>query len=480
MCGIVGVFGHPSASRLVLAGLRAQQPRGTGGAGLAGWWDGRMHCEKGHGMVDVAFPDMHQERSFPTQTVIGHNHYATGGRDGKDTRNLHPHVVGHVAHCHNGELTNDSQLRARLSAAGVHFSSDNDSELIARMLERSLQHHQLPIQEAVRALMSSITGAYASLALIGEIGVAFRDPNGIRPMRLGRFPNGAWAVASETIALEYMGATLAGQVDPGEMFLFLPGGDPSRHQLIPSAKRASCVFEKVYFSFPTSRSDDGEIVSVHRRAAGARLWYEETDEWRRDSALYPNTIVMPVPDSATHHAIGYARASGCAYDTGIVRRHHKGPSRSFIQPTQEERAATVVAKFACDESVIRGARIVLVDDSLVRGTTMKELIRRLRVQFEAIAVHARIASPPIVAPCPLGINTPTYEELLAYRFKGNTEAMCAFLGADSLRYLSMEGFRSCLSRPDSHCYGCMTGHYPVETYNKVQTPSDNPHKCRRA
>lgn len=475
MCGIVGVFGHPSASRLVLAGLRAQQPRGTGGAGLAGWWDGRMRCEKAHGMVDVAFPDMHQERWFPTQAVIGHTHYATGGRDGKDTRNLHPHVVGHVAHCHNGEVTNDCQHRARLSAAGVHFSSDNDSELIARMLDRYLQQRQLLIPEAVRALMKSITGAYASLALIGEVGVAFRDPHGIRPMRLGRFPNGAWAVASETIALEYMGAADEGEVRPGEMLMFVPGEDPARHQLVPPEKRASCVFERVYFSFPTSRDDEGTSISVHRRAAGARLWQEESEQWKLWCEKNRLMLVMPVPDSAIHHAVGYALASGLPYNPGVVRRHHRGPFRSFIQPTQEERAATVTAKFAFDESVIPGANIVLIDDSLVRGTTMEELIRRLR-QHGARSVHVRIASPMILAPCPLGINTPTHNELLAWRFGSDLEQMRTFLNAGSLRYLSMEGFRTCLSYPDSHCYGCMTGNYPVQTYNKIQPPPDNPHK----
>lgn len=450
MCGIAGVIGVEGASRYVLAALRAVQPRGTFSAGLAARNNGgQIICETGLGMVDHVFPDMHIDRPYPTIACIGHVRYATRG--GRTLACAQPFVVGDVVHCGNGDLPNYEELRIEAERQGCELQTRSDGELIAALLNAEWQRSHL-VEKALRNVMERAEGAYSSLAYIGPYVVAFRDPWGFRPMEYGKLHNG-WIVASETEALVSVGAQVQESVQCGEAIIFYPSErffiSPKRIRIVPPKSPAHCFFEKTYFAFPSSTMF-GEEVAAFRLRVGHCLAREECMELSKD------VIVMSVPDSGNLYADGYAEISGRRRVQGLVRRHHK--QRTFILPEGHE--AAVDAKFAFYDSILNGANIVLCDDSIVRGSTMRRLIHRLR-QHGVANIHVRIGCPPVMDSCYFGIDTPTQTELIAYQYASDTTRICEVIGADSLQYLSLEGLRTCLHESKNHCMACVTGEYPI-------------------
>lgn len=471
MCGIIGVFGDSAASAVACAGMQTMQHRGTAACGMAAWVNNAIVRERGAGLVTQVFPDLHEHRPYNSRKVIGHLRYPTSG--GASLECAQPHEVGRVVHCSNGDTPDYLGARARAIADGIREPQTcNDSELATSMLEFGYRTTRHDLTAAVRYVMKNLPGAYSSVAIVDGHAIAFRDPWGFRPMVYGKLPSGGWAVASETVALEYIGATDVTFVRPGEMLHFAGQGRELQHaQVVPSKPWCFCFFELVYFAYPSTRIFGKEVGSV-REEIGARLWKEESCKFS------PETVVMSVPDSANHYADGYAAESSLRRVQWFIRRHFKG--RTFI--LAEDRIAAVLAKFDFLRDKLYGAKVVLLDDSIVRGTTMVTLIRVLRERYGVREVHIRVGSPPNLSPCHYGIDTPTNAELLAWQawnaarsslpdgtkptdeaaVKAITEEMRQRINADSLRFVSHDGLMQCLPNK-GYCTGCITGDYPSLT-----------------
>ena len=447
-CGVFGIFGHPEASRMVYLGLYALQHRGQESAGIASADGTRLLSSRAMGYVADAFDEAELGRLAGT-LAIGHVRYSTAGES--KLANAQPIridcVHGPIAICHNGNLVNAAELRESLVKQGSIFQTNSDTEVILHLYARSKAGS---IEEALVEALSQVRGAFSLALLTVDKLIAVRDPHGFRPLALGRLGD-AWIATSETCALDLIGATWVRDVEPGEVFVVDSRAARSLHPF-PPARPAQCIFEHVYFARPDSYIF-GESVNEIRTAFGRRLAREAPAE---------ADVIVPVPDSGVPAAIGFARESGIPYELGIIRNHYVG--RTFIQPTQSIRDQGVRMKHAANRAVVAGKRIVLVDDSIVRGTTSRKIVQMMR-DAGAKEVHFRIASPPITHPDYYGIDTPERDKLLAANH--DLEGMRSFIGADSLAFLSVEGIYRAMGyeqrdplRPQftDHCF---TGDYPT-------------------
>lgn len=443
-CGVFGVFGSEEAANLTYLGLHALQHRGKEGAGVASS-DGRLiRCHKGRGLVAEVFGG-EQISALTGTAAIGHVRYATAG-DGS-LRNVQPFVAryrdGQIAIAHNGNLVNAGLLRDELEKKGSIFSTSSDTEVVLHLIASSQQ--DTFISRLVDALMQ-VQGAYSMVLMTEDTLVAVRDPYGFRPLVLGRRGR-ARVVASESCAMALVDAELEREVEPGEMVIIDKDGVQSLRPF-PRRPRRACIFEHIYFSRPDS-------IVFGRSVYDTRL-----ELGRRCAVEHPvdADVVIPVPDSGVAGAIGYAEQSGIPYQLGLIRSHFVG--RTFIEPTQQIRDFGVKLKLAPVESVIRGKRVVVVDDSLIRGTTTTKLVRMLQ-GCGSEAVHLRITAPPTIGSCYYGVDTPSEDELIAHQL--NVEGIRRRLGADSLGYLSLESLRAVEGADrGTFCEACFSGEYPVD------------------
>ena len=424
-CGVFGVFGSEDASVLTALGLHGLQHRGQEGCGIVSF-DGRFHHERHLGLVGEHFAGPDVPKRLPGDAAIGHTRYATQG--GTILRNVQPLfadlALGGFAVAHNGNLTNARDLRERLVDDGAIFQSTSDTECILQLIARS--RRAKVVDRFVEAL-HDLQGAYALVALTNNMLLGARDPIGIRPLVLGERA-GAPILASETCALDMIGASFVRSVEPGEVVVATRGKGGAisieSHFPFPKRKARPCIFEFVYFSRPDSIVDGRSVYEIRKRM-GIRL-AEETG--------VQADVVVPVPDSGVPAAMGYALESGIPYELGIIRNHYVG--RTFIQPKQEIRALGVRLKHSANRNVIKGKRVVLVDDSIVRGTTSQKIVQMVR-EAGAREVHFRSASPPIKHPDFYGIDMPSLDQLMAAQL--TLEEMRKTLGVDTLGFLSIEG-----------------------------------------
>ncbi len=448
-CGVFGVYGHPDAAHLTYLGLHGLQHRGQESAGIASAGPDRLRLHRRMGLVADAFDAAALGRLRGT-SAIGHVRYSTAGDS--ELRNAQPLVAEHgdwqVAIAHNGNLTNARALRRELEVAGSIFHTSSDSEIFLHLLVRARGSTLL---ERVVECMRRVEGAYSLLLLDREHLVAVRDPFGFRPLVLGR-KNRALVFASESCALQLIEASSVREVEPGEVVVAGPEGLVT-HRPFGGTQHPvrRCIFEHVYFSRPDSVVF-GESVYEVRKALGRRLAVE---------CPAPDAdVVVPVPDSGVGAALGYAEGAGLPYEMGLIRSHYVG--RTFIEPEQRIRHFGVRLKLSVNEAVVRGRSVVVVDDSLVRGTTSRKIVRMLRAHG-ARAVHVRIACAPTRWPCFYGIDTPTRRELIASSH--SVDEIARFLTADSLGYVSVDGLHSAFragAERGSFCDACFTGDYPTQ------------------
>ncbi|RKY73186.1 MAG: amidophosphoribosyltransferase [Candidatus Latescibacterota bacterium] len=445
-CGIFGVYGHREASRLTWLGLYALQHRGDEGAGIVSG-DGRtLYQRKGMGLVAEVFPGPESLEPLKGHLAIGHTRYSTTGAS--VLANVQPFVANckgePLAIAHNGNLTNTYTLRRELERTGSLFQTTMDSEVIVHLAARSDMGS--PVERLIQAL-NQVRGAFSLLFATKDEVIAVRDPYGFRPLSLGRL-DGAWIAASETCALDLIGADYIRDIEPGEVVVFGEDGMRSFFPFPEPPRRAFCIFEYIYFSRPDSRIF-GDYVDKTRRKLGKNLALEHPAE---------ADIVISVPDSSNTAALGYASRSGLRYEIGLIRNHYVG--RTFIQPDQTIRDFKVKVKFNPVGGVLKDRRVVVVEDSIVRGTTMRQLVRMLR-EAGAREVHVRVSCPPIRFPCFYGMDFQTHGELIAS--KRSVEEIREFIGADSLGYLSKEGMLDAMpGNPEDYCTACFDGEYPVE------------------
>jgi len=451
-CGVVGVaLREPDAQAapLVYYGLHALQHRGQESGGIS-VHDGRVtRTHKGMGLVDSVFnADVFEE--LPGAVGVGHVRYATTGASRLE--NAQPVVIeaslGTLALAHNGDVVNSATLRDELMAKGWGFLTTNDTEVAVRLLATELANHDNRIR-AIRAVMKKLTGSYCFVLLLGETIYAIRDPLGIKPLCYGELKEGkGYVVASESTALNILDARLVRDVSPGEILEISKDGVKSHPALQASPEIAHCMFEYVYFARADSVIDTRPVHDV-RTKIGERLAKE---------APVQADVVIPVPDSGRTHALGFASASAIPFAEGLMKNRYV--HRTFIMPQQTQRDIGVRMKLNPVEAVVKGKRVVLVDDSIVRGTTMKRIVSMLR-EAGAVEVHVRIGSPPITSPCYLGIDMNTRTQLVAANH--TVDEIGKLIGADSLAYISLDGLQGAIGHDPRHlCTGCLTGQYPVD------------------
>lgn len=450
-CGIFGVYKHPDAARITYLGLYALQHRGQESAGMVSTDRHRLYACKGMGHVADIFTEAHLEE-LKGDVAIGHTRYSTAGDS--SVKNAQPIQVkcskGDLALCHNGNLVNAQEIRNLLEAEGSIFWSTSDSEVILHLIARS---HRPTIEEAIQEALLQITGAYSLIILTQEKMIVVRDPRGFRPLCFG-WLDGSPVVGSETCAFDLIDAEFEREVEPGEMLIFSENGVESR-KMLPPAPSAFCIFEHVYFSRPDSQIF-GRSVYQSRYQLGVYLAQEQPVE---------ADIVVPIPDSGVAAALGFARESGLQFEFGLIRNHYVG--RTFIEPKQSIRHFGVRIKLNPVDDLLNGKRVVLVDDSIVRGTTSRKIVKMVR-SAGAREVHMRISCPPTISPCYYGVDTPTKRELIAATH--SVEEICKYIEADSLGYLSHDGLlRACgdLEKQPRFCTACYTGSYPVEFPNAL-------------
>ncbi|MBV9355965.1 MAG: amidophosphoribosyltransferase [Chloroflexi bacterium] len=452
MCGIVGVFAPgQEAARLAFFSLFALQHRGQESAGICTGDGENLHNLTGMGLVSQVFHERDVAR-LGGELAIGHTRYSTTGSSRSE--NAQPFQVsgdlGNLALAHNGNLVNVPALRAEVEALAVSPRTSTDSELIAHLVANADGPTWL---ERVRGTLPKLEGAYCLVLLARDRIFVARDPFGIRPLALGRLEGGGWVAASETCALDTARATFIRELEPGELLEISAAGIHAE-RVGPRRRRAACSFESIYFARPDSVVD-GALVYAQRERMGEELADEHPVE---------ADFVMPVPDSATPAAIGFARAAGVPYREGLVKNRYIG--RTFIQPNQDQREAGVDLKFNPLPEVLRGQRIVLVDDSIVRGTTTPRIVAMLR-RAGAAEVHLRICAPPVRHACHLGVDTAPESSLIANRH--DVEEGGQLVGADSLGYLSLAGLVRAIGMPaDELCNACFHGRYPVSIAHSTE------------
>lgn len=445
-CGIFGIVGDPEAATLTYLGLHALQHRGQESAGIAVWDEGNLRSYRQMGLVHEVFNDTIL-KGLRGSVAIGHVRYSTTGSS--ILKNAQPLVVefrhGPIAIAHNGNLTNARKLRIELEEEGAIFQSTTDTEVVLHLISRS-NHRSLA--ERILASLRKIKGAYSFLILAEGKIFAARDPYGFRPLVVGKRGD-AWVLASETCAFPLVEARFVEEFPPGVMRIYSPEG-VDEFVIAEVNTPRPCIFEHIYFARPDSYVF-GENVYEFRKALG--------EELARESPVSAD-LVVPVPDSGVPAALGYARATGIPFEFGLIRSHYVG--RTFIEPEQRIRYFGVRLKLSALPEVLRGKRVVIVDDSIVRGTTSRKIIELVR-EAGAREVHLRISSPPITHSCFYGIDTPTQTELIAHNL--SVPEIASYIGCESLGYLSMEGLmRVAGSRGPylkSFCHACFSGEYPV-------------------
>ncbi|WP_108482526.1 amidophosphoribosyltransferase [Oceaniglobus ichthyenteri] len=464
-CGVFGVVGVADAANFVALGLHALQHRGQEAGGIVSHHpDHGFNSARRFGYVRDSFTKASLMETLPGELAIGHVRYSTSGSKGStQMRDVQPFfgefAMGGAAIAHNGNITNAVALRRELIGAGSIFQSASDSECIIHLMARSLQR-KVPdrIQDALRR----VEGAFSIVAMTRTKLIGVRDPLGVRPLVLGQLGEGdhiGWVLSSETCALDIIGAKFIREIDPGEMVV-IEHGEIQSHRPFTPAKPRFCIFEHVYFSRPDSILG-GRSVYETRRAIGVELAKE---------APVDADLVCPVPDSGTPAAIGYSQESGIPYAMGIIRNQYMG--RTFIEPTEQIRNMGVRLKLNVNRALIKGKRVILVDDSVVRGTTSIK-IREMILDAGAKEVHFRIASPPTAWPCFYGVDTPQREKLLASTM--SEDEMCAHLKVDSLRFISLDGLYRAVGEAEGrnatspqYCDACFSGQYPVEPSDMVE------------
>lgn len=442
-CGIFGIVSHPEAARIAYLGLYALQHRGQESAGIASSDRKKLHLEKGMGYVADMFDESRLER-LPGNSAIGHVRYSTAGESA--AWNAQPILVdcwrGPIALAHNGNLTNALHLRHDLERDGAIFHSTSDSEVILHLISRS-RRRTLP--EAFVEALQIVQGAFSLVLMTPEYLLAARDPRGFRPLCIGRL-NGSYVVASETCAFDLIDAEYIRDVEPGEIVRIEENNLESQSPL-PKEKPSYCVFEHIYFSRPDSLVF-GRTVNGSRREMGKNLAREHPAD---------ADVVVPVPDSGVSAAIGYSQESGIPLEFGLIRNHYVG--RTFIEPRQSIRNFGVKVKLNPVREILQGKRIILVDDSIVRGTTSRKIVHIIRAAG-AKEIHIRITAPPIIAPCYYGIDIATRHELIAST--KSVEEIRRFIGCDSLGYLSLENMMKSVEDRNRYCSSCFTDNYPTE------------------
>jgi amidophosphoribosyltransferase len=443
-CGVFGIFGHPEAANLTYLGLYALQHRGQESAGIAASDGTHVRLSQDMGYVADVFDS--QTLSHLTGTAaIGHVRYSTAGES--KLSNAQPYLIdcnhGQIALCHNGNLVNARELREELVSHGSIFQSSSDTEVILHLYARS---RATGVEAAIIDSVSQVQGAFSLAMLTRDRMIAVRDPHGFRPLALGRLGD-AVVVASETCAMDLIGATYERDIEPGEVLVVSAAGMRS-FKPFPPAPLAHCIFEHVYFARPDSYVF-GQSVNEVRTELGRNLAKEQP---------VAADVVVPVPDSGVCAAMGYGEQSGIPLRMGLIRNHYVG--RTFIQPQQSIRHFGVKVKLNPVRSILEGKRVVLVDDSIVRGTTSRKIVRMVRAAG-AKEVHVRISCPPTISPCFYGVDTPRKADLIAATH--TLDEITRFLDADSVAYLSLEGLLTAVgSGRASYCRSCYTGHYPVE------------------
>jgi len=452
-CGVFGVFGHPDASRLTYLGLYALQHRGQESAGICAsdYTQHRFHV--GMGLVADIFNQDNME-NLKGEMAIGHVRYSTAGSS--NIKNAQPICVnshfGPLSLAHNGNLVNADELRANLEKEGSIFRGTTDSEVMVHLMARS---RKTELTEVIIDSLLKVKGAYSLLVMTKDTLIAVRDPLGMRPLCIGQL-NDAWLVASESCAFDIIGGTYLQDIAPGEMIIIQKGKELRSIRAFPPIEEPirQCIFELIYFSRPDSVVF-GKNVMQARRALGRQLAIEHPAE---------ADIVISIPDSANCHALGFAEQSGIPYDMGLIRNHYVG--RTFIEPRQNIRDFGVKVKHNPVHSVLNGKRIVVVEDSIVRGTTSKKIIKLLRAAG-AREIHMRIASPPYISPCYYGVDTPDTDKLIAANM--SVEEIKDYIEVDSLGYISIEGMLKVMGdHSKEFCVSCFDGKYP----ESIEPPPD--------
>ena len=447
-CGVVGVYGHPEAANLVYLGLYALQHRGQESAGIVASTHSKMRLEVGMGLVADIFDPL-RILKLPGPLAIGHNRYSTAGKS--ELVNAQPcminYVAGSLALAHNGNLVNAQTIRKKLGSKGAIFQSTNDSEVIVHLMAQSKA--ETFVDRAAEALRQ-VSGAYSLVLMTKTELVAARDPHGFRPLCLGKL-DGAYIVASETCVMDLIEAEFIREVEPGELILI---NDQGIQSFFPFKKvdTKHCVFEHIYFARPDSFIF-GEHVYTARKDMGRAMAQESPADV---------DLIVPVPDSGVVSAMGFAEESGIPFEMGLIRNHYVG--RTFIEPQSQIRHFGVKLKLNAVKKIIAGKRVAIIDDSIVRGTTARKIVKMLR-DAGAKEIHLRISAPPILHSCFYGIDTPTKEELIAYTH--NLEETRQYLAADSLAYLSLEKMMEVLENgKKKFCSACFDGNYPVPIPDK--------------
>lgn len=448
-CGIFGVWGHPDAARLTYFGLHALQHRGQEGAGIVSNDHGHLIGHRGLGLLTQVFSDEHEITRLKGSQAIGHVRYATAGS--KSVDNIQPFLFrfhdGDCALCHNGNLTNCVSLRSRLEDEGAIFHSNSDTEVLMHLIRRS---HKPVFMDRLKDALNTVHGGFAYLLMTEHAMIGALDPNGFRPLSLGRMSNGAYVLASETCALDVVGAQLVRHIGPGEIIIV----DDNGYRIVQyttNTQLAICSMEFIYFSRP-----DSNIYGVNVHSARKRMGMRLAKESPIDADM-----VIGVPNSSLSAASGYAEASGLPNEMGLIKNQYV--ARTFIQPTQELREQGVRMKLSAVRGVVQGKRVVVIDDSIVRGTTSKRIVQLLK-EAGASEVHMRISSPPLRYPCFYGIDISTTKELIAA--KKTVPEICDYIGADSLEFLSLDGLVESIGLQEDAPYGglCVAyfnGDYPT-------------------
>jgi len=456
-CGVVGIFGHPEAAKLAYLSLYALQHRGQESAGIASTDGAEIYLQRSMGAVSEIFTNP-VIAALPGQVAIGHTRYSTAGSS--NVINAQPFMVdcnrGKIAIAHNGNLVNAAAIRSRLEAQGSIFQTTSDTEVVLHLIARS---RAATLDEALADALNQVEGAYSFVLLTRDGLFAIRDPHGFRPLAMGLLPSplgsslpgipggGGVTFASETCAFDLIGAQYLQDVEPGEWVRVTAEGI-EHHRFAPRRQQRQCVFEHVYFSRPDSLVF-GRSVQQSRELMGRLLYRQDPVE---------ADLVVPVPDSGVAAALGYATESGIPFRFGLIRNHYVG--RTFIEPSQQIRDFGVKLKLNPVRSLLEGKRVVLVDDSIVRGTTSRKIVRMIR-DAGASQVHMRISCPPTVSPCYYGVDTPSRLELIAAN--KSVEEIRQYIGADTLTYLSLQNLRQAVEdNDDRYCGACYTGQYPTD------------------
>ena len=461
-CGIFGIFGSPEAHLLTALGLHALQHRGQEATGMVSFDGKQFKAKRGLGHVSENFNAASMKMDeLAGYAAIGHNRYSTTGQS--EIRNIQPFLTelafGDFAIAHNGNLTNAERVRGSLIDTGSLFQSTTDTETIIHLIARSKRNK---VEERIKEALLQIEGAYALIALVDNMMIGIRDPLGVRPLILGKL-NNSYILTSETCALDIIGAEYIRDIEPGEMVLITENIVKSLRISEPLKSRF-CIFEYIYFSRPDSVINQKSVYKA-RKMIGAEL--------ARESKVSAD-LVIPVPDSGVPAALGYAQESGIRFEFGIIRNHYIG--RTFIQPSQDARSSGVMMKHNANANIINGKDIILVDDSIVRGTTSRKIVKMMR-EAGAKSVHMRIASPPTTNPCFYGVDTPSKENLIAAQL--SLEDIRNEIEADSLAFISIHGLYRAMGetkrnkQSPQYCDACFTGDYPIAPSRNFISRSKN-------